>query len=173
MFSETKSKEKMMLIVYKPEDCGECFQTGYGEHLCDIADVWDIKKCPGKPLPRKMTIYPYESFREYFFKQGYNSCVDEILGVANVKDKEEIADEQIEKIENAIELLVKVAEALRRIRFIEKRTKANGEKEYQLDNYTSKQEIYRAIVDIQENVIGKIYGIKPGYSFYMRRKDEI
>lgn len=89
---------KATLITDMPNTCNDC-QFRHHRH-CDIlgelSEKWDgtdefknrDKNCPLKPLPQKRVLPEEEVVgtnygEEPWFTDGYNACIDEILGDNN------------------------------------------------------------------------------------------
>lgn len=81
---------KAILLVDMPKSCGDCDYMA-DDGYCWIADTecnisWKYKRpawCPIKPLPEKKdikSILQYRGLAEQYRKEGWNECIDEILG---------------------------------------------------------------------------------------------
>lgn len=93
---------KAMLVMDKPKKCGDCnfirpFETGAfsrNPHCC-CELMWFLKEedyrvdkntldenCPLREVPKKKNDNPLASdtMYKYGYAQGYNACIDEILG---------------------------------------------------------------------------------------------
>ncbi len=77
----------------------------------------------------------------------------------------EITEEQYKIYEEAIQTLDKVLEVCRSVYLLEKRTKANGQKEYKPTNHYSWQDICRAFVKIKYLVDYDKFGIEHNLSW--------
>lgn len=85
---------KAILVLNEmPNNCEECniiYLQGHGESICDSGD-WSKRPswCPLRPLPKKMPMRDEAEFylgymngkTKYLgFNEGYNACLEDILG---------------------------------------------------------------------------------------------
>ena len=92
---------KAMLIMDMPSSCGECefcIETGEDRHVCEQKVIDGLCKridyavenymyekptwCPLREVPQKKEYNHYQEVYEQLKIEGYNACIDEILGGA-------------------------------------------------------------------------------------------
>lgn len=82
---------KSIIIIDTPESCSKCplFHGYYSDMTCGAngfginypyPDTFRQKWCPLKPVPEKSLIGKSDYFQWGDWEDGYNSCIDEILG---------------------------------------------------------------------------------------------
>ena len=84
---------KAILVINMPEKCLECNLAHNGDFYCvatgsSCASNKRCKDCPLKPMPQKRTLPNWLTIgmpkgNEPWFTEGYNKCIDEILGEEN------------------------------------------------------------------------------------------
>ena len=86
---------KAMLIMDMPSSCDVCDFVDERYHYCDVPwfgkDVSDYvecrhEDCPLREVPQKETSLLRNDEYDDGFVQGYNSCIDEILGVQRMSE---------------------------------------------------------------------------------------
>lgn len=79
---------KAILVVDMPKDCREC-PCFYDWLCCQAKDGLNVvgdkrpRGCPLKPMPQKKetrNAIQYRGLAEEYRKEGFNECIDEILG---------------------------------------------------------------------------------------------
>ena len=82
---------KAVLVMDMPKSCDECDFVDEQYHYCNIPwfgkDVSDYvacrhENCPLKPMPEKRDT-KYNPTRNPYITEGYNACIDELLGEEN------------------------------------------------------------------------------------------
>lgn len=84
--------DKAILVINMPKSCDECplFGSHYSDLCCkalnnrginypypaDFRQDW----CPLKPMPKKMKGHDSIYYQWGDYEDGYNACIDEILG---------------------------------------------------------------------------------------------
>lgn len=79
--------EKCILVMDMPSKCAECNFHQYGichaVRKCITGTPKELKSkpywCPLKPMPNKKST-EYNPCRNPYIVEGYNACIDEILG---------------------------------------------------------------------------------------------
>lgn len=80
---------KGIIVVNTPECCDECefmCYDQYNNNFCFMADVDELIEddkpdwCPIKPAPEKIQHPSRQSLLQEQFADGWNTCVDKILG---------------------------------------------------------------------------------------------
>ena len=82
---------KAILVIDMPTDCEDCplFKDGdKGMRKCEASrkgTEWDYYKvrpdwCPLRELPQKQTVHSIDTAHHRFAKDGWNACLNEILG---------------------------------------------------------------------------------------------
>ena len=83
---------KGIILVDMPDSCDECFALGeiygkvckaYDDHFISYGGNYYPNKpdwCPIKPAPEKIKHPSRQSLSQECFADGWNACVDKILG---------------------------------------------------------------------------------------------
>ena len=85
---------KVILVIDEPENCEKCrvinsyYDNEYGWQTYCGADNHRIREknkkyfCPLRPIPKKKKtdILSYRGLAEQYRREGWNECIDEILG---------------------------------------------------------------------------------------------
>lgn len=81
-----------ILVINTPNKCAECklrCSTNGEQPFCFItcetvsdSEYYDKKPtwCPLREVPKKQTVYSTDTTHHRFAKNGYNACINEILG---------------------------------------------------------------------------------------------
>ena len=85
---ERSDTVKAILVMDMPSKCEECNFQQYGichaEIKCITGTPKELKSkpdwCPLKPMPSKKNEDKAYTMTQYYRAQGYNACIDEILG---------------------------------------------------------------------------------------------
>lgn len=78
---------KSILVIDTPESCHKCEFSEFGDLICGIARCNMSKKesnkkpnwCPLRDLPEKKEENKYNNSYEKGMKDGFNTCINEIL----------------------------------------------------------------------------------------------
>lgn len=92
-FKQINSSSKAILVIDMPNCCDECFALeDNGDYpMCLITQEQrgytfrtresKMDKCPLRPIPEKFNMdVPHDRDYDCEYEQGYNACIDEILG---------------------------------------------------------------------------------------------
>lgn len=80
---------KAILMIDMPNNCAECQFCGFGgknleKYVCCLTREHNkephLVGCPLKPMPKKEEADDNDGWHEIDFKEGWNACLDEIMG---------------------------------------------------------------------------------------------